>query len=115
MADEKHAVGHIVSPRIYVFVFLGLLGFTFTTYGVSMLDLGPFNALVAITIAMIKSMLVLLFFMHVKYSPKMTKVTLFAGFCFLLILLALSMTDYISRPWTGPESGARGVQPAQQP
>lgn len=115
MAEEKHAMKHIVSPKIYVFVFLALLCFTFTTYGVAMIDLGQFNALVAICIAMIKSMLVILFFMHVKYSPKMTKVTVFAGFCFLLILLTLTMTDYISRPWTGPESGARGVQPAQQP
>ncbi len=106
---------HIVSPKIYVGVFLALAIFTITTYSVAMIDLGPFNALVAIVIAMIKSMLVILFFMHVKYSPKMTKVTIFAGFCFLLILLTLSMTDYISRPWTGPESGARGVQPAQQP
>ncbi|HEU5401999.1 MAG TPA: cytochrome C oxidase subunit IV family protein [Terriglobales bacterium] len=106
---------HLVSPKIYVGVFLALVVFTVTTYSVAMVDLGPFNALVAIVIAMIKSMLVILFFMHVKYSPKMTKVTIFAGFCFLLILLSLSMTDYISRPWTGPESGARGVQPAQQP
>jgi cytochrome c oxidase subunit 4 len=112
---EKHMMGHIVRPRVYVFVFLALLCFTLTTYTVAQIDLGPFNALVAITIAMIKSMLVILFFMHVKYSPKMTKVTLFAGFCFLIILLTLSMTDYISRPWTGPESGPRGVQPAQTP
>ncbi len=109
MAEEKHMMGHIVSPKIYVFVFLALLCFTFTTFGVAQIDLGPFNALVAICIAMIKSMLVILFFMHVKYSPKMTKVTLFAGFCFLIILLTLSMTDYISRPWTGPTSGAGGV------
>src|SRR5512147_1742426 len=106
---------HIVSPKIYVGVFIALVIFTISTYSIAKIDLGPFNALVAIIIAMIKTMLVILFFMHVKYSPKMTKVTVFAGFCFLLILLALSMTDYISRPWTGPESGPRGVQPAQQP
>lgn len=106
---------HVVSPKLYVLVFISLAILTTATYSIAKIDLGPFNALVAIIIAMIKSMLVILFFMHVKYSPKMTKVTIFAGFCFLLILLALSMTDYISRPWTGPESGPRGVQPAQQP
>jgi cytochrome c oxidase subunit IV len=104
---------HIVSPKIYVAIFFALVIFTFATYSIAKIDLGPFNALVAIVIAGIKSMLVILFFMHVKYSPKMTKVTVFAGFCFLLILLALSMTDYISRSWTGPESGARGVQPSE--
>lgn len=97
---------HIVSPKIYVAVFLSLLFFTGLTYSVALLDLGPFNALVAIVIAMIKSMLVILFFMHVKYSPKMTKVSIITGFFFLLILLALSMTDYISRPWAGSSAQA---------
>jgi cytochrome c oxidase subunit 4 len=106
---------HIVSPKIYVAVFISLSIFTIATYSIAKIDLGPFNALVAIVIAMIKSLLVILFFMHVKYSPKMTKVTLISGFFFLLILLSLSMTDYISRPWTGPTSGNRGVQPAQTP
>lgn len=92
---------HIVSPKTYVLVFLALVVFTGATYSIAKIDLGPFNALVAITIAMIKSMLVILFFMHVKYSPKMTKVTIVSGLFFLMILLALSMTDYISRPWGG--------------
>ncbi len=104
---------HIVSPKVYVAIFFALVIFTISTYTIAKIDLGPFNALVAIVIAAIKSTLVILFFMHVKYSPKMTKVTIVAGLCFLLILLALSMTDYISRSWTGPESGSRGVQPAQ--
>jgi cytochrome c oxidase subunit 4 len=92
---------HIVSPKIYVAVFLALIVFTGATYGIALINLGPFNAIVAITIAMIKTLLVLLFFMHVKYSPKMTKITVISGLFFLFILLALSMTDYISRPWAG--------------
>lgn len=103
---------HVVSPKIYVLVFLALLVFTGLTAGIAFIDLGPFNALVAIIIAMIKSMLVILFFMHVKYSPKMTKVAVVSGFFFLLILLALSMTDYISRPWQGAVSGRAGQLPA---
>ncbi len=103
---------HVVSPKIYVLVFLTLLVFTGLTAGIAFVDLGAFNALVAIIIAMIKSMLVILFFMHVKYSPKMTKVAIVSGFFFLLILLALSMTDYISRPWQGAASGRAGQLPA---
>jgi cytochrome c oxidase subunit 4 len=102
---------HIVSPKIYVGVFLALVVFTISTYSIAKLDLGPFNAMVAIVIAMIKSMLVILFFMHVKYSPKMTKVTIVSGLFFLLILLALSMTDYISRPWGGSFAGQKLEQP----
>jgi cytochrome c oxidase subunit 4 len=97
---------HIVSPKTYVAVFLSLLFFTGLTYSIALIDLGPFNPLVAIVIAMIKSMLVILFFMHVKYSPKMTKVAIISGLFFLLILLALSMTDYISRPWAGRTAAA---------
>jgi cytochrome c oxidase subunit 4 len=81
---------HIVSPKIYVLVFMALIIFTGLTYGIALINLGPFNAIVAITIAMIKTLLVILFFMHVKYSPKMTKVTVVSGFFFLLILVALS-------------------------
>ncbi len=97
---------HIVSPKIYVAVFVSLIFFTGATYGIALINLGPFNALVAIVIAMIKTMLVVLFFMHVKYSPKMTKVSIISGVFFLMILLALSMTDYISRPWSGSTSRA---------
>jgi cytochrome c oxidase subunit 4 len=96
---------HIVSPKIYVLVFMALIIFTGLTYGIALINLGPFNAIVAITIAMIKTLLVILFFMHVKYSPKMTKVTVVSGFFFLLILVALSLTDYISRPWAGYYGG----------
>ena len=104
---------HSVSPKIYVAVFVALVIFSIATYSIAKIDLGPFNARGAVLIAAIKSMLVILIFMHVKYSSKMTKVTVVAGFCFLLILLGLSMTDYISRSWTGPESGATAVQSSQ--
>ncbi len=101
---------HIVPVKVYVLVFLTLLVCTGLTAGIAFIDLGPFNALVAFVIAAFKTSLVILFFMHMKYSQKMTKVTVVAGFFFLLILLALSMTDYISRPWGGPRSPARGTQ-----
>lgn len=100
---------HIVPVKTYVYVFLALLVGTALTAAIAFVDLGAFNGIVALTIAMIKAVLVLLFFMHIKYSSKMTRVTVVAAFFFLMILLALSMTDYISRPWSGTY-GARPVQ-----
>ena len=96
--DQTH---HIVPVPVYVGVFLALIVGTIITTLVAYVDLGPFNVVVALTIAVCKATLVILFFMHVKYSPKMTKVTIISGFFFLIILLGLSMTDYISRPWAG--------------
>ena len=65
---------------------------------VSFVDLGPFNTVVALVIATFKAVLVVLFFMHVKYAhERMTKVVIAAAFFFLLLLLALSMTDYTTR------------------
>lgn len=101
---------HVVPVKVYIRVFVALLIATGLTAGIAFINLGPFNALVAIIIAMIKTMLVILFFMHVKYSQRMTKVAIVGAFFFLLILLALSMTDYISRPWASA-SPDYGTQP----
>ena len=100
---------HIVPVKTYIYVFIALLVGTALTAAIAFVDLGPFNGIVALTIATIKAVLVLLFFMHIKYSSKMTKVTVVSAFFFLMILLAFSMTDYISRPWSGTY-GARPLQ-----
>jgi cytochrome c oxidase subunit 4 len=101
---------HIVPAKTYVLVFLALLVGTALTTAAAFVDMGPFNGIIALTIAMVKAVLVILFFMHIKYSSRMTKVTIISAVFFLVILLALSMTDYISRPW----SGAYGTGAAQQ-
>jgi cytochrome c oxidase subunit 4 len=101
---------HIVPAKTYVLVFLALLAGTALTTAAAFVDMGPFNGIIALTIAMTKAVLVILFFMHIKYSSRMTRVTVISAFFFLLILLALSMTDYITRPW----SGAYGAGTAQQ-
>lgn len=90
---------HIVSPKIYVTIFLTLLVLTATTVGVSFIDLYVFNAVVALAIAVIKMMLVVLFFMHVKYSSKLTKLTVISGLFVFLALIGMTMSDYISRAW----------------
>jgi cytochrome c oxidase subunit 4 len=85
----------------YFAVFIALLIGTGLTVYASGLDLGPFNAPVALTIASIKATLVALFFMHIKgASEKLTKLVVIAALFFLLLLLGLTMTDYATRAWS---------------
>jgi cytochrome c oxidase subunit IV len=92
---------HVSSLKMYVGIWLALLAGTLLTVLAAGLDLGRFNAVVALTIATIKATLVVLFFMHVKYAhEKMTKVVLISAIFWLAILLALSMADYATRLWT---------------
>jgi cytochrome c oxidase subunit IV len=97
---------HIVPVKVYLAVFAALMVGTAVTTAAAFIDLGVFNGIVALTIAMTKAVLVVLFFMHVKYESKMTKVTIISAIAFLCILLALTMTDYISRPWSGRPGAA---------
>ena|SRR5882762_547024 len=95
---EEHE-HHIVSPKVYFLIFLALLVGTAITIGASYLDLGPYNAALAIAIACTKATLVVLYFMHIKYSSKLMKLTVGAGVFTFLILVGMSMSDYISRAW----------------
>lgn len=89
---------HTSSLQLYVAIWLALLAGTGLTVFAALKDLGPFNTIVALTIATCKAVLVVLFFMHVKQAhERMTKVVIIAGFFFLLLLLALSMADYTTR------------------
>ena len=90
---------HIVPPRVYYTVFGILMLGTAITVGVSFLDLGAFNAIVALTIAVFKATLVVLFFMHVKYSTKLTWVVVTGSVFWLAILLSLTFSDYLTRSW----------------
>lgn len=90
---------HIVSPKLYAVIFGTLLFFTALTVAASYLELGVFNAVVALAIACTKAVLVILFFMHVKYSSRLTKLTVAAGFFTFLVLITMSLTDYVSRAW----------------
>ncbi len=89
---------HIVSSKIYYAIWIALLVLTVVTAGVATIDLGPFNTVVALVIATFKALLVVLFFMHVKYtSEKLTKMVIVSSLFWLLLLLALSMADYTTR------------------
>lgn len=94
----------VVPVRNYVLIFLILIALTFTTVMVSRIELGEYNFIVAITIAVIKAVLVILFFMHVKGSSAMTKLFVGAGFFWMAILLVFILSDYLSRGWLpGPK------------
>lgn len=90
---------HIVRPKTYLLILIILLILTATTTGVAFLDLGVLNPVVALAIACTKTILVILFFMHLRYSSKLLKLTLGAGFFTFLILITLTLSDYISRSW----------------
>lgn len=92
---------HILSGKLYYAIWIGLLILTGTTVGVAHINLGEWNIVAALAIASLKAVLVVLFFMHVKYtSEKMTKVVIVSAIFWLLILLALSMSDYATRLWS---------------
>jgi len=90
---------HIVTPKLYVTIFIALMVFTGLTVWVANYDLGPLNAVVALTIAVIKGLLVVLFFMHVRWSSRLTKVYVAAGFIWLIIMVGLTLSDYQTRGW----------------
>ena len=98
-SEPTHTEFHIVSPKTYLIIGGCLLVLTGSTAAISYVDLGEFNAVVALAIACIKMTLVVLFFMHVKYSSKLTRLTVGAGFFTFLVLITMTMTDYISRAW----------------
>jgi len=90
---------HIVPKRIYVLIFALLLTLTLVTVEVAFIDLGRGNTIMALTIAVVKAALVMLYFMHVRYSPKLTGLVIFSGFLWLLFLIGITMSDYLSRGW----------------
>ena len=90
---------HIDSVKTYTFVFVALLALTALTTMVAEVDLGPFNVAVALLIAVVKMLLVALFFMHLRHSPILTKVVVCGGLLWLAILMVLSMADFVSRNW----------------
>jgi len=90
---------HIVPTRVYYAIFGILMICTALTVGIAFIDLGPFNVVAALTIAVFKATLVVLFFMHVKYSTRLTWAVVAGSVFWLGILLALTMGDYLTRPW----------------
>src|SRR3954463_8748027 len=91
--------GHVAPKSMYYAVFAALIVGTAATVGIAFIDLGAMNNVAMLGIAMVKALLVILFFMHVRWSTRLTWVVVAAGFFWLLILFTLTMTDYFSRGW----------------
>ena len=91
--------GHISPKSTYITIFGALMVCTILTVLAAFINLGNLNFPVAITIAVFKATLVVLFFMHVKYGSKLTKLIVGVAFFFLGVMLSLTMADYLSRGW----------------
>jgi cytochrome c oxidase subunit 4 len=94
---------HIVQPRIYILIFLSLMVGTALTVVAAFYDFpGPLNAVVALTIAAIKATLVVLYFMHVRYSGRLVWLVIVAALLWLAIMFAITFSDYWTRTWLPP-------------
>lgn len=97
---------HVVSRKTYFLIFGALMVLTGVTVWVANFNLpGPLNAIVALSIAVLKATLVVLYFMHVRYSSKLTWVFVAAGIIWLIILFAFTLSDYLTRGWVPIASG----------
>ena len=99
ITNPEHGEHHIVTPKTYSLVFASLLIGTAITVGAAYVDLGIFNPVVALAIACTKAVIVILFFMHVFFQSKLIKMTVAAGFFTFLVLIIMTLSDYMSRAW----------------
>jgi cytochrome c oxidase subunit 4 len=90
---------HVVPLKIYIGIFVALLVGTGVTVAAAYVDMGRLNTVVALSIAVVKALLVILYFMHVRYSSKLTWVFVAAGFFWFLIMIAFTFADYDTRGW----------------
>ncbi len=95
MSEQAHP-----TPWLYFTILLILVAGTFLTYWAAFQDFGAGNPIIALAIACTKATLVILFFMHVRYSSRLTKLTVAAGFFWLLIMITMSLSDYLTRAFS---------------
>jgi cytochrome c oxidase subunit 4 len=100
MSHETHT-GHIASQGLYFTIFAALMLLTALTVGVTYVDLGEANLFVAMGIAITKATLVVLFFMHLRWSSRLTHVAVIAALVFLAILASFTFADYLTRGMMG--------------
>ncbi len=119
--------GHVVPVKTYLGIFIALLALTALTTGAAFVDFGdihtgirlieviPLNTVVALAIAVVKMLLVILFFMHVKYSSSLTKIVVMTGFLFLAILVSFTLADELTRGWSPEAAGWNTTLPTILP
>ncbi len=104
----------VVSRKLYLVVWIVLLLLLLLNWGLAQLDLGPFNLVASLAIAFVQMLLMLLFLMHVRYNPPLTRVFVAAGFIWLCIMIDLTLSDYLTRgsvPGALRKSWEHGVWP----
>ena len=89
---------HVIPPRVYYMVFGALVVLMFLTCFAAAFNLGVLNTLFALTIAFTKATLIVLYFMHIRFSSKLVKTFAVAALFWLSILFALTLQDYFTRP-----------------
>jgi cytochrome c oxidase subunit 4 len=99
VTNPEHAEHHIVTPIQYLYVYISLLIGTALTVWAADQNFHVFNPIIALAIASTKMVIVILFFMHVKYQSNLIKMTVGAGFFTFLVLITMTLSDYISRAW----------------
>jgi cytochrome c oxidase subunit IV len=99
VTNPEHSSHHIVTPPQYALVFVTLLFFTGVTVGAAYIDMKWANPVIALAIACFKACIVILFFMHAKYQSRLIKMTIGSGFFVFLVLIVMTLSDYISRSW----------------
>jgi cytochrome c oxidase subunit 4 len=92
--------GHVVPKKLYILVFVALILFTGLTTGVAFVNLGKWNTVVALAIAVGKASLVVLFFMHLRWSSSLMRMVLLSAFVWFAILVTLTLSDEFTRQWT---------------
>jgi len=90
---------HVAPKSLYYAVFAALIVGTLLTYAAARVDMGALNNVVMLTIALTKALLVILFFMHVRWGTRLTWLVVASGFFWLLILFSITMTDFLTRGW----------------
>ena len=99
VTNPEHSEIHLVTPLQYSYVYGTLLVGTILTVLAAKVELGVFNPIVALGIASFKATIVILFFMHVKYQSRLIKITVGAGFFTFIVLITMTLSDYMSRAW----------------
>ena len=92
--------GHVVPKKLYILVFAVLIVFTGLTTGVAFINLGKWNTVAALVIAVCKASLVVLFFMHLRWSSNLLRMVVAASLVWLAILIGLTLSDVFTRHWT---------------
>jgi len=92
-------IEHHVPVSTYLLVFGALMVLTAATVAIAFVDLGRLNVVVALAVAIVKATLVVLFFMHVKYSSRLTQLVVIAAIAWLAILFGITLSDYLTRGW----------------